>query len=111
MLNGQSAAADVVVRNSVLDTNTGDGIAVSSASNHAGATIDRTLLAFNGGGLGVGGAGAIAIIGNSTVTNNGTGVSNTAGTVQSFKNNQISGNSTDGTPLSAFPGPGGTALQ
>jgi hypothetical protein len=31
--------------------------------------------------------------------------------VQSFKNNMIVGNGTDGTPLPAVPGPGGAPLQ
>ena len=57
------------------------------------------------------GAGTGVIIGNSTVVGNGTGVSNVGGTLQSFKNNQIAGNSVDGTPITAFPGPGGTPLQ
>jgi hypothetical protein len=110
-LNGSASAADMSIRNSVLDQNTGSGITVSSASNHAGAMVETSLLAFNGTGLSIGGAGAIGRIGTSTVTNNGTGVSNTAGTLQSFKNNQISGNATDGTPITAFPGPGSTPLQ
>jgi hypothetical protein len=42
---------------------------------------------------------------------NTTGVSFAGATMQSFKNNQIAGNNTDGTPIPAFPGPGGTALQ
>jgi hypothetical protein len=40
-------------------------------------------------------------IGNSTIFANDVGVT---GTVQSFKNNQIIGNGTDGTPLPAVPG-------
>jgi hypothetical protein len=107
VLNGGAGSVDMVVRNSVLDTNTGDGIAVTTTANHAGATIDRTLLAFNGVGLALNGAQAIARIGNSTVTGNGTGMVAGTGTLQSFKNNQIAGNNPDGTPITAFPGPGG----
>jgi hypothetical protein len=33
-----------------------------------------------------------------------TGVSVTAGTTQSFKNNQFAGNLSDGTPITAVPG-------
>jgi hypothetical protein len=29
------------------------------------------------------------------------------GTLYSFKQNQIAANTTDGTPITAFPGPGG----
>jgi fructose-bisphosphate aldolase class 1 len=44
-------------------------------------------------------------IGNSTVAHNVTGVVALGGsTMQSFKNNQISSNITDGTPITAVPG-------
>jgi hypothetical protein len=46
-----------------------------------------------------------------TIANNVTGVVNLGGTLQSFKNNQIALNGTDGTPIAAFPGPGGTPQQ
>ena len=50
-------------------------------------------------------SGAVAVVGSSTVVNNTTGVSSqSGGTVLSFKNNNIGGNSTDGTPLTAYPG-------
>ena len=42
---------------------------------------------------------------------NVTGVSNAGGILQSFKNNVVAANGTDGTPMTAFPGPGGTPLQ
>jgi hypothetical protein len=35
----------------------------------------------------------------------------TGGFFQSFKNNHTAGNGTDGTPIGAFPGAGGTPLQ
>ena len=38
-------------------------------------------------------------IGNSMITNNSTGVSFTAGSLTSYKNNQIDGNLTPGTPI------------
>jgi hypothetical protein len=107
VLNGSGGSVDMVVRNSIVDRNSGDGIAVTTTSAHAGATVETSLLAFNAAGLGVKGASAVARIGNSTVTGNTTGVSNTGGKLQSFKNNQIGGNTADGTPITAFPGPGG----
>ena len=101
----------MTLRDVIVDQNGGNGVLVTSLGQHAGATIDRTTLAFNGGaGLQLNGAGTVAIIGNSTVVGNSTGVSNAGGTLQSFKNNQIGGNSVDGTPITAFPGPG-TPLQ
>lgn len=107
VVNGAGGSVDAVVRNSVIDTNPGDGIAVTTTGPHSGATIDRTLLAYNGAGLGLNGAASIARIGDSTVTLNVNGVAAGTGTLQSFKNNQIGGNGNDGTPITAFPGPGG----
>jgi hypothetical protein len=107
VLNGAGGSVDMVVRDSVIDTNPGDGIAVTTTGPHAGATIESSHLAFNGAGLGLNGAASIARIGNSTVTLNTSGVAAGTGTLQSFKNNQIGGNGTDGTPITAFPGPGG----
>jgi hypothetical protein len=53
----------------------------------------------------VNGAGAVALLGGSTVVNNATGVKTVSGgIIYSFKNNQIGGNSTDATPLTAYPG-------
>jgi len=112
VLNGASGVVNMTLRDVISDQNTGNGVTITSAGQHAGATIDRTTLAFNGGtGLALNGAGTIAFIGNSTVVGNGTGVSAAGGILQSFKNNQIAGNVTDGTPINPFPGPGGTPLQ
>jgi len=47
-------------------------------------------------------------LGNNNITNNLTGVATGGGTLQSFKNNQISDNVTDGTPITAVPGYSGT---
>src|SRR5262249_42824408 len=57
-----------------------------------------------GTGLNVNGAGVVALIGSSTVTGNGAGVSSPLGTLCSFKNNQIAGNTVDGTPIAPCPG-------
>ena len=102
-INGSS---NMTVRNSNINNNQGDGIVVNlNGGTHAGASIEQTMLAFNGfNGLLVEG-GAIAVLGGSTIVNNATGVATlSGGSVYSFKNNQIGGNSTDGTPLTAYPG-------
>jgi hypothetical protein len=52
------------------------------------------------------GSGVNVQIGGSTITGNGTGVSGSG--LVSFKNNQIGDDATDGTPINAFAGPGGT---
>jgi len=112
VVTGTAGSVNAALRDVVLDNNKSSGLVVQSAGQHAGATIDRSTIAFNGGsGLFISGGSAVAIIGNSTVTGNNFGVNNQGGTLQSWKNNQIGGNNSDGTPITAFPGPGGTALQ
>jgi hypothetical protein len=87
------AAASIFLDHSVVSANFGSGV------NANGATAS-------------GAGSAFVRIGDSTIVLNATGVSTTnAGIVQSMKNNRISGNLTDGTPIPAFVGPGGTALQ
>jgi hypothetical protein len=90
-----------------------DSQVISSRSNgilvQAGTTInlviDRSSLTNNvGNALQSSGANSRVYIGNSTIFANDVGVSVQSGTVQSFKNNQIIGNGTDGTPLPAVPG-------
>jgi hypothetical protein len=98
-----SGVSNMTVRNSNINNNINYGVLVELISGtHAGATIEQTTLSFNGAGLGVG-SGAVAVIGDSTVVSNGTGVFN-EGALYSFKNNQIGGNGSDGTPLTAYPG-------
>jgi hypothetical protein len=101
---GVLASGNIVLRDDVIDDNSGNGITVQAGIN---ALVDRTTLTFNGGtGLSVSG-GAVVLLGNSTITGNATGVSNSASTLYSFRQNQVAGNTTDGTPIAAFPGPGG----
>ena len=104
ILNGANGAVNMLVRDSIVDTSASHGISVTTGATHAGATIQNSTVAFNAGtGVNVSGAGGIAIIGDNTISGNGVGV---AGAVQSFKNNQIFGNSSDGTPITAVPAPG-----
>ena len=99
------AVSNMTVRNSNINNNGRDGITVTqSGSAHAGATIEQTTLAFNSV-VGLVVFGGVAVIGGSTIVNNVQGVTTIdGGSVYSFKNNQIGGNSTDGTPLTAYPG-------
>jgi hypothetical protein len=102
---GVLASGGMVLRDVIIDDNTGNGITVLG---NATVTVDRTTIEFNGGtGLSVTSSSATALLGNSTITGNGTGVSVSAGALYSFKQNQIAGNTLDGTPIAAFPGPGG----
>lgn len=99
------------MHDSVVAQNTNIGIVVAATSAIT-ALFDRTSITNNGAaGLSVTGANATLRIGDSTITGNTPGVSVASGTLQSFKNNKIAGNTPDGTPITAFPGPGGTPLQ
>ncbi|MBB6407539.1 right-handed parallel beta-helix repeat-containing protein [Mesorhizobium sangaii] len=118
---GNTVAMNLTLTNSLVSGNTGNGVVVKSvaAASPVRATITGNTISANAGtGVNANGAAAsgngsaIAFLGGSTIFGNVAGVSNTgSGAVQSFKNNMISGNLTDGTPLTAFPGPGGAPLQ
>ena len=100
-----TGSSNMTVRNSNINDNTSGISVIVAGGTHAGATIEQTTLAFNGNiGLETQGAGAVAIIGGSTVVNNNAGVFINGGIVYSAKNNQIYGNNVDGTPLTAYPG-------
>jgi hypothetical protein len=114
-------AIGAVVQNSVVAGSASHGIATATAAGKAPISIlvDGSRIAYNAGsgiranGVAASGKGSALIrIGNSTIAGNVTGVSAIGtGVVQSFQDNQIAGNLTDGTPITAFPGPGGTPLQ
>jgi len=114
-------AVNATVLDNVIAGSASDGILAQSAGGAAAASVffDHSLASGNFGsgiranGAAASGAGSATVrIGDSTIVLNFAGVSTTnAGVVQSFKNNRISSNLTDGTPIPAFPGPGGTALQ
>ena len=114
-------AINAVVQNSAVAGSTSHGIATATAAEKATISImvDRDTIANNFGsgirasGVAASGKGSALIrVGNSTIVNNVSGVSTAgSGVLQSFGNNQISGNLTNGTPITAFPGPGGTPLQ
>jgi hypothetical protein len=85
---------------SVSDGNAGSGLAVLSAAGHASsvAMVNRSDLSNNIDGLRGDGPLTTVRIGSSVIGGNGIGVSITGGaTVQSYGNNQLNGNTTDGT--------------
>ena len=107
-LSGSGGNVNMTLRNVIVHGNSGNGVSITTAGSNARVMIDHSTLALNGGtGLNVNGSAAITMIGNSTVTGNATGVAVASGSLYSFKENQIAGNTTDGTPVTAFPGPGG----
>jgi Right handed beta helix region len=104
--SGGAGPSNVSVNNSALTGSAFNGLAVASSGGAFVATITNSTMSFNAG---VGAAAALANatlrIGGSTIVSNVTGVSGASGaTVQSFKNNMIAGNLTDGTPITAVPG-------
>jgi hypothetical protein len=101
--NITSGSGNLTVRNSNISNNSVGIVAQVNGGTHAGATIEQTTLAFNYFGLETNGG--TVLIGGSTIVNSQTGVLNAGGgTVYSFKNNQIGGNASDGTPLTVYPG-------
>ncbi|MHB8270346.1 right-handed parallel beta-helix repeat-containing protein [Bradyrhizobium sp.] len=98
--SGGGGASNLTVKDSLLGGSTSNGIAVSSTGAGFKAVVDSSMINYNiGVGAAVAGASATLILGTSTIAQNVTGVSNTGGTLQSFKNNQISANGSDGTPI------------
>jgi hypothetical protein len=79
------------------------GIVVATSGPAVTALIERTTVTSSlNVGVAVSGAAATVRIGNSTIYGNVTGVAAFAGaTLRSYKNNQINGNLTDGTPIAA----------
>lgn len=106
-LSGSGGNVNMTLRNIIVHGNSANGVSITTSGSNALAMIDHSTLAFNATGLNVSGSAAIVRIGNSTVTGNATGVAVASGSLYSFKENQIAGNTTDGTPVTAFPGPGG----
>jgi len=82
--------------------NSSSGIALHpSAGIGAGTDVNDSSAVGNGTGIDV--QGGRLFLGNSVIAKNSTGVSITGGSVLSYKNNVIDGNTTDGTPLTGTP--------
>jgi hypothetical protein len=98
-------AVNATIVDSVIAGSQTDGVRAQSSAGFAAAFafFDHSVASgnFGSGVTAVGGA-ATARIGDSTINLNVTGVSTASGgTAQSYKNNRISGNLNDGTPLPA----------
>lgn len=99
--SGGGGTAEVSVRDSVVSGNSGNGIATNSAGAVSAVVfVDRTTSSHNAvaGISATGVPQAAAIISNSSIQNNGTGLKATGGQIGSFKTNNISSNGTDGVP-------------
>jgi hypothetical protein len=101
--SGGGGAVNVNVRDSVVTGSSNAGIVVATPGPSVSALIDRTTVTSSlNVGVAVSGAAATVRIGNSTIFGNVTGVAAfNGGSVRSYKNNQINGNLTDGTPIAA----------
>jgi hypothetical protein len=101
--SGGGGGFNVNVRNSKITSSSNSGIIASSGSPAVTVMVDNTTVAYSlSNGVVSNGAQATVRIGSSTITNNVTSAARLGGsTMQSFKNNQIVGNTTDGTPITA----------
>jgi hypothetical protein len=98
--SGGAGPSNLSVKDSLLGASSSNGIAVASSSAAFKAVVDSSLITFNVGvGAAVAGTGGTLLLGSNTIMGNVTGVSNSGGTLQSFKNNQIGANGADGTPI------------
>jgi hypothetical protein len=102
---------NAVIQDCQISANSGNGVTSTSTNGNIKTIVTGSTISSNSVGLNSTGAQSTVLVGGSTITANLTGVSTSAGTMQSMKNNFIAGNGADGTPIAAFPGPGGTALQ
>jgi hypothetical protein len=81
------------VSDSVAD---GNDSGVAAIGPGAQVTLSRVVLSNNVSyGLGVASSGGVARIGGSTVTGNGTGLAQLSGTLESFGDNMVRGNTTE----------------
>jgi hypothetical protein len=99
-----AGASTVTIRNSVASANGGLGIQALSVSPAISVMVDTTTVANNTTfGVRAQGSAATVRLTNSTVTGNGTGLGASAsGTLASYSNNNVSGNSTDGAPTTTI---------
>ena len=106
---GGGGATNVAVNHSEISNSSSNGVAVSSAGAVFNTVVTNTLISANGGtGASVAGSGGQLRLGANTITHNVTGVGNVGGTLQSFKNNMIVSNGSDGTPMTAVTSGGFT---
>jgi hypothetical protein len=104
VLSSASGPIGGVMRDSLVASSRSNGI-LAQAGSFISLLIERSLLSNNvGSAVQSSGASSFVRIGNSIISANDTGVSvASGGTVQSFKSNEIFGNSSDGIPLPAVP--------
>ena len=105
-VNGTSSTGvQVVLRDSVVSGNAGDGIAVETAGPLSFVLVERTASVNNGGnGIFVIGPHALVLMHGNVVSRNGTGLNaGPNGQLISYGTNKVNNNlGADGTPTSTF---------
>ena len=105
-------AVKLDVRNSVATGYINSGVVLNSTNGAVTGDIFNTQLSGGADGLAATGAGATGRVGTSTITHNTTGVAAlSSSTIQSYKNNMIFDNGSDGTPITAVSGYSGNTGQ
>ena len=105
--NGNTGGMFAAITKSEVFVNTGAGIQATGPAVGGGAIdllVSDTVSANNTQGVLVSGASADVQIGGMTITANTAAASVTSGLLRSFKNNQIFGNTSNNTPITAVPG-------
>ncbi len=98
--SGGGGVSNIGVKESVVGGSANTGIVIVSSGASFSGVIDSSMLHFNAStGAAVAGSAGTLRLGNCTIANNLTGVANFGGTLQSFKNNQLVANGTDGAPI------------
>ena len=107
---GASGIVHVNVTESILTGMGNTGVRIAAAATSvAGEVFSSQISNAVVAGVSTSGGNASLKLGLNAITHNVTGVSNGGGTLQSYKNNMISDNTTDGTPITAVAGyAGGT---
>jgi hypothetical protein len=102
---GSSGAINLNVKNSTLTSFGNAGVAVASTGATVAADVFGTIINYaNGAGAAVAGTNATLKLGRDSITGNVTGVSGSSPALQSFKDNDIADNGTNGTPITAVSG-------
>jgi hypothetical protein len=91
-------ASKVMLRDSFVTNNSGDGIFATSAANGAAVMVDFSVTANNGTGIHSNGGNTEVRVNNSTITGNTTGLSFTnSGVLLTYTSNRLAQNSSPGT--------------
>jgi hypothetical protein len=99
--SGGGGISNFTVKNSVISGNSNVGVVVVSSGASFTGMVDSSMISLNNFGVAIAGSAASLRLGGNTISHNLTGVSNSGGTLESFKNNQVVANVTNGTPIPA----------